>query len=86
MESGQEVPEFLAQFKPELTPDAPLFEDDDDDDDDEDDEHESQKASAPSLAQGAIWDAGDNSVVFQGENLRTFPTLFSLSLHTCFNS
>ena len=70
MECRQEIPECLEQFKPDVQTDAPLFDDDDDDDDDEDE----APASAPAVAQGAAWDAGDNSVVFQGDGVRTIST------------
>jgi len=63
------MPECLEQFKPDVQPDAPLF----DDDDDEDEEDEAP-ASVPAVSQGAVWDAGDNSVVFQGDGLRTIST------------
>ena len=69
LESGQEVPECLEQFKPTLSPDTPLFEDDDDDDEEEEEQEAQaaiQPAIVPNVAQGASWDAGDNSVVFQG--------------------
>lgn len=70
MECRQEIPECLEQFKPDIQPDAPLFEDDDDDDEDEDE----APAAAPAVSEGAAWDAGDNSVVFQGDSLRTITT------------
>ena len=66
VECGQEIPECLEQFKPDIQADTPLFDDDDDDDEDEED-----APSAPVVSQGAAWDAGDNSVVFQGGGLRT---------------
>jgi hypothetical protein len=72
MESGQEVPECLEPFKPELPPDAPLF---DDDDDDDEDEVENKGVTVPDVSEGANWDAGDNSVAFQGQSLRKSPFL-----------
>lgn len=75
VESAQEVPECLGQFKPELSPDVPLFEDDDDEDDDE----EEDTGAPTNVSQGASWDAGDNSVVFQGPNVRKSPILIFLS-------
>jgi hypothetical protein len=73
VECKQEIPECLESFKPELPPDAPLFEEDDDDEDDE----APPTASVPPVSQGAAWDAGDNSVVFQGDALRNIPLQFS---------
>jgi len=72
MECHHEIPEFLEEYKPAVQDDAPLF-DDDDDDDDDDDEPVQLSADAPAVSQGAAWDAGDNSVVFQGEALRNVP-------------
>jgi hypothetical protein len=70
MESNQDIPECLESFKPQMDPNAPLFEDDDDDDEDE---NNSPTIAPPSsVSKGATWDAGDNSVVFQGDGLRTF--------------
>lgn len=77
LECHQEIPEYLASFKPEIQEDHPLFEDDDDDDSDDDDD------TAPNVApvsQGAAWDAGDNSVVFQGESVRNVPCSFRVDL------
>jgi hypothetical protein len=54
--------------------DTPLF-DEDEDDDDEDDGGNS--APSPSVARGAAWDAGDNSVVFQGGAVRMAPIPFT---------
>ena len=68
MECHHEVPDFLEEYKPAVQPDAPLF--DDDDDDDDDDEPVQVTADTPAVSQGAAWDAGDSSVVFQGEALR----------------
>lgn len=67
MECHQDIPEFLDQFKPKITPDAPLFAEDDEDD--EDDEGNSNPVPAPNVAQGATWDEGDSSAVFQGDGL-----------------
>lgn len=72
VECKQDIPECLEQFKPEIQDDAPLF-DDDDDDDEEDDANANTNDPVPTVAQGAAWDAGDTSVVFQGDGLRTFP-------------
>jgi hypothetical protein len=86
VECKQDIPECLEQFKPEIQDDAPLF-DDDDDDDEEDDANANAKADGPvpAVSQGAAWDAGDTSVVFQGDSLRTFSLLPSLffNLLTC---
>ena len=68
MECHQDIPEFLNRFKPEIRPDAPLFAEDDEDD--EDDEGNSTPVPAPNVAQGAAWDAGDSSAVFQADSLR----------------
>jgi hypothetical protein len=74
MESNQDIPECLENFKPQADPDAPLFEDDDDDEEDEE-EDTGPVASSASVAQGAAWDAADTSVVFQGESLRNISSL-----------
>ena|ERR1700694_38198 len=82
MECKQEIPQCLEAFKPELQDDAPLFhEDEDDDDDDEDDAKPT--STAPTVAQGASWDSGDNSVVFQGDAVRMCPSYFEVELLTC---
>jgi hypothetical protein len=73
LECKQDIPECLESFKPEIQADAPLF--DDDDDDDDDDANVNSNISPPVVSQGAAWDAGDNSVVFQGEGLRMNPSL-----------
>lgn len=70
IECQQEIPECIESFKPEVQSDHPLFEDDKDDDDDD---ATSAPFNAPSVSQGASWDAGDSSVVFQGDALRTNP-------------
>ena len=72
VECKQDIPECLVQFKPEIQDDAPLF-DDDDDDDDDDDANANANGPVSSVSQGASWDAGDTSVVFQGDSLRTSP-------------
>jgi hypothetical protein len=72
LESNQEIPECLQQYKPDIPPEAPLF-DDDDDDDDDDDEDEVNDAVAlqvPSDSGGAAWDAGDNSAEIAGGTLQ----------------
>jgi hypothetical protein len=74
MESNQDIPECLENFKPQADPDAPLFEDDDDDEEDEE-EDTGPVAGSASVAQGAAWDAADTSVVFQGESLRNISSL-----------
>ena len=71
IECRQEIPECIESFKPEVQSDRPLFEDDNDDDDDDD--ATSAPFNAPPVSQGASWDAGDNSVGFQGHALRTYP-------------
>ena len=71
MECRQDIPECLEQFKPEIPPNAPLFEEDDEDED-------PNNGPAPDVAQGAAWDAGDNSVVFQGDGIRRLPPLCGL--------
>lgn len=84
VECKQDIPECLEQFKPEIQDDAPLFEDDDDDDDEEDDANANANGPVPTVSQGAAWDAGDTSVVFQGDALRTsplHPTSFSSSIY-----
>ena len=68
VECKQHIPDCLEAFKPDIQPDAPLFEDDDDED--EDDDANNNHAHNPTVAQGAAWDAGDDSVVFQGGELR----------------
>jgi ATP-dependent RNA helicase DDX3X len=73
VECKQEIPECLEHHKPEQA-DAPLF-DDDDDEDDEDDDSGNNAIPAADVAKGAAWDAGDNSVVFQGDAARMAPFL-----------
>lgn len=84
VECHQEIPECIEQFKPEVQSDRPLFDDDDDEDDnDDDDDDEFNPASnVATVSQGAAWDAGDNSVVFQGDALRTVPFVFGVDLLT----
>jgi ATP-dependent RNA helicase DDX3X len=69
-ECKQEIPECLQTFKPDVPPDTPLFQEDDDDDD-EDEQEQTPPANVPGVEGGAAWDAGDNSVVFQGDTMRT---------------
>jgi hypothetical protein len=71
IECQQEIPECIESFKPEVQSDRPLFEDDNDDDDDDD--ATSAPFNAAPVSQGASWDAGDNSVDFQGNALRIDP-------------
>jgi len=68
VESKQEIPECLEPYRPQVPFDAPLFTDDEDDDDDDDASH-AAIVSAASIAQGATWDAGDNSLAAQGGSL-----------------
>jgi ATP-dependent RNA helicase DDX3X len=77
-ECKQDIPECLENFKPEVQADAPLFDDDDDEDDDEDGNANSN-VPAPAVSQGATWDAGDNSAIFQGDGLRMNSFLFVLA-------
>lgn len=81
MESNQDIPECLENFKPRSDPDAPLFEDDEDDEDDED--NNPSTVPPTSVTQGAAWDAADTSVVFLGDAVRipTFPS-FHPSCHS----
>jgi hypothetical protein len=70
-ECKQEIPECLETFKPQVPPDTPLFQEDDDDDDEDEQDPKMMPADVPGVAGGAAWDAGDNSVVFQGGSMRT---------------
>ena len=79
VECKQDIPDCLQQYKPEIQPNAPLFDDDDDDDDEDFDTNpNTDKPAVPGVSKGAAWDAGDNSVVFQVDALRissSFPFL-----------
>jgi hypothetical protein len=70
VECKQEIPECLEPFKPEIQSDTPLF---DEDEDEEEDDEDVNPSTAPTVAQGASWDSGDNSVVFQGDAVRMIP-------------
>jgi ATP-dependent RNA helicase DDX3X len=78
-ECKQEIPECLESFKPDVPPNAPLF-DEDDDEDEDDEETNTSPANIPSVAGGAAWDSGDNSVVFQGDAMRNAPYFSSVDL------
>jgi hypothetical protein len=91
-ESKQDIPECLEPFKPDLGPEF-LFQDDDDDDEEDeggergvnDDTHANNSngngfTTVGTVAKGATWDSGDNSVVYQGEAMRINPP-FSPLLH-----
>jgi hypothetical protein len=85
VECKQEIPECLVPFRPQVPPDAPLFDDDDDDDEEADVNGNNTNEPGLNVAEGAAWDAGDNSVVFQGSGLRIILTFCSVLTHIASN-